>query len=344
MEWAKPEYKKNQLNMAGRRLVDDKVQLDLATAHEMINNWRAAHYYPLNTFKVTLRRKSAEVDNNCLVAQRIKRLSSIALKLERYPTMKLSQMQDIGGCRSILSKITHVRQLVKKYQESDLKHELDAVDDYIDSPKQSGCRGVHLIYRCKYDKTNSMVFNGQSIEIQIRTKLQHSWATAVETVGTLLKQSLKSSQGEERWLRFFALVGSAFASIEKSPSVPSTPSKKAELQTELKAAIAELDAVNTLKMYGKALQVVEPHVKSRYRYFLLKLEPAANNMQIIGFETKDLDRATRSYLQAEKDLDDKAGAEAVLVASDSIQSLKRAYPNYFLDTDRFVSELEKWIA
>lgn len=203
---------------------------------------------------------------------------------------------------------------------------------------------MHLIYRCKYDKPNSLIYNGQSIEIQIRTKLQHSWATAVETVGTLLKQSLKSSQGEERWLRFFALVGSAFAMIEKTPVVPNTPIQKQKLLAELKSVTKELDAINTLKMYGKALQVVMPHAKSKYRYFLLRLEPAANKIQVIGFDTKDLDKATEQYLIIEKEIAENPGAETVLVASDSITSLNRAYPNYFLDTDRFVSEVEKWLA
>lgn len=343
MDWAKPEYSKRQINVAGKKLVRPVSQAELAEAQGVINNWRAAHNYPLNTFKVTLRRKSEAVDSDCLVAQRIKRLSSIELKLKRFSTMKLSQMQDIGGCRSILNRMSQVKQLVKKYEDSDLKHELDAKDDYVQTPKQSGYRGVHLIYKCKYDKPNSIVYNSQSIEIQIRTKLQHSWATAVETVGTLLKQSLKSSQGEERWLRFFALVGSAFATMEKTPLVPNTPRQKSELLAELKIVTAELDAINTLKMYGKALQVVMPHAKSKHRYFLMRLEPAANNMQVFGYDTKDLDKATEQYLEIEKELADKPGAEAVLVASNSINSLNRAYPNYFLDTDRFVSDVEKWL-
>ena len=36
------------------------------------------------------------------------------------------------------------------------------------------------------------------IEMQIRTKLQHIWATAVETMGTFLGQALKSRQGDQQ--------------------------------------------------------------------------------------------------------------------------------------------------
>lgn len=41
--------------------------------------------------------RAKKVDRDVIVAQRIKRLSSIQLKLERNPNMKLSQMQDLGG-------------------------------------------------------------------------------------------------------------------------------------------------------------------------------------------------------------------------------------------------------
>ena len=36
--------------------------------------------------------------------------------------------------------------------------------------------------------------------------------------------------------------------------------------------------------------------------------------------------------------------QAVLVAADSLQSLKRAYPNYYLDTGRFVEYLDQLLA
>ena len=57
------------------------------------------------------------------------------------------------------------------------------------------------------------------IELQIRTRLQHAWATAVETMGIFIDHSLKSSQGPQDWLDFFSLVGNAFAYIEGSPTL-----------------------------------------------------------------------------------------------------------------------------
>ena len=97
MAWAVPEYSKRKVNVAGREIIYPP-RTDLINwvqALGVVNNWRASHSFPLNTFQIGLRSKGRNVDHHCLVAQRIKRLSSIEEKLLRFPTMTLSQMQDI---------------------------------------------------------------------------------------------------------------------------------------------------------------------------------------------------------------------------------------------------------
>jgi hypothetical protein len=44
----------------------------------------------------------------------------------------------------------------------------------------------------------------------------------VETVGTFIQQPLKSSQGEEDWLRFFIVMSSDMAFLDKKPIVAGT--------------------------------------------------------------------------------------------------------------------------
>ncbi len=313
-------------------------------ALQVINGWRGAHYYPLNTFKVTLRRKALEVDPDRIVAQRIKRLSSIELKLERFPNMRFSQMQDIGGCRAIVATTANVRKLMKKYETSDLKHKLDDVDDYILKPKDSGYRGVHLIYSYYSDKKAPSAWNGLNIEMQLRSRLQHAWATAVEIVGTFLSQSLKSSQGEERWLRFFALMGSALARREGSENlVPDTPNSVAALKTELRKSVGELNVRDVLQMYQNGIEVGLQGAASGDYYFLLRLEPSVGRMNVTGFKRHDIDRATEEYLRVERQISGTPGSEAVLVSVDSLAVLRRAYPNYFLDTQAFLEEVSEAI-
>ena len=80
------------------------------------------------------------------------------------------------------------------------------------------------------------------IEIQLRSRLQHAWTAAVETMGTASGQALKSSEGDEGWLRFFVLMASEIAFSEGFPLVPDTPDDRDGLRRELAAARA-FDAV-----------------------------------------------------------------------------------------------------
>ena len=127
-------------------------------------------------------------------------------------------MQDIGGVRAIVGSIEQVRELQAAYKSSRFKHQLVSEKDYIAEPKCDGYRSVHLVFR--YVNKRAPDYNGLSVEMQIRTKLQHAWATAVETMGTFLGQALKARQGERQWLQFFEITGSAFAYLEHSPLVP----------------------------------------------------------------------------------------------------------------------------
>ena len=69
--------------------------------------------------------------------------------------MRLSAMQDIGGCRAVMYGIQDVNKLVESYECSDIKHNLFEKNDYIDQPKPSGYRGIHLVYKYAGKKTES---------------------------------------------------------------------------------------------------------------------------------------------------------------------------------------------
>lgn len=308
---------------------------------EIINNWRAAHAYPLNTFQIYLRRKVASVDNNALVAQRIKRLASIEQKLRIMPKLKLSEMQDIGGCRAVVESVAKVNQLVSAYGKSDLKHRRIDYDDYIRKPKKSGYRSYHLIYRYRSDKQGGMPFNGRKIEVQLRTRLQHSWATAVETVGTFTRQALKSSIGGQDWLRFFQLMGTVMALEEGTSPVPNTPTDKSELLRELRDCANNLQVETKLSAYGAAMkQIGRPRGRSGRQLYLLILDTNAQTITLRGYSISHADEAFKDYSETEQMIRSKTGDEAVLVSVDSVNMLRGAYPNYFLDTEVFRSKLK----
>jgi Region found in RelA / SpoT proteins len=341
MEWVSPLYSRKKVDAAGEALVLQPTTEELDSALTVVSNWRSAHSRPLYTFRFGLRRYAEEIDPNVLVAQRIKRLSSISLKLILRPNMKLSQMQDIGGCRAVVNSVDEVQKLYVRYKSSEIKHKLITVDHYILTPKASGYRSLHLVY--KYFSDRKATHNGLRIEVQIRSQLQHAWATAVETVGTFIRQGLKSSQGEADWLRFFALMGTALAEREQSAPVPNTPTDPTELKRQLRELASKLDVSSRLQAYGKALNSVEGIGTNSDYYYLLELDPSAMKIRVSGYKQKDLEQATAHYLDIEKTISGTS-ADAVLVSVDSMASLRRAYPNYFLDTNRFVEAVNQAIA
>jgi Region found in RelA / SpoT proteins len=338
MGWTKPQHTRQEVNAAGAALIDLGITGDdREYALAIVNNWRSSHAFPLNTFQMYLRGKKSQVDRLGVVAQRIKRLSAIELKLELIPNLRLAQMQDIGGCRAVVRSMRALRQLHHLYEETQFKHELVHFDNYVESPRMSGYRSIHLVYRYYSDKNPA--HNDLKVEMQLRTRLQHAWATAVETVGAFRGQSLKSGLGDAEWLRFFALMGSAIAIRERTPLVDGTPTDRAELRRELKEYVEELDVIGHLRDYRVVLDNVPLGAFRSLNYFLLQLKPREGRLLITPYRRRESEEGSRQYFQAERQarFELEEDSDAVLVSVDSLKELRAAYPNYYADTRRFVN-------
>ena len=79
-----------------------------------------------------------------------------------------------------------------------------------------------------------------------------------------------------------------------------------------------------------------------YVLLVLDLDPDPPSLTIRSYPRHRLTVGMRDYQEQEKRL---AGAhgDVVLVASDSLASLRRAFPNYFGDTRTFVKEMRRLI-
>jgi hypothetical protein len=332
MAWATPLYQVQEVNAAGKMLAKAEIPTVDEPYLTVINNWRSSHSYPLNTFQITLRNRAKKYEKDITVAQRIKRLESIHAKLSRQSTMRLSQMQDIAGCRVVFKSVNNVRKLANRYKTSSFDHIFRGEKDYISSPKADGYRCHHIVFEYRGLGPTS-VYDGTKIEIQIRTQRQHAWATAVEAVGIFTKQALKSNRGDDDWLRFFAVMGTAIAAIEQTPSVPGTPVTKTDLVAEAKRLSDKLKVQQMLEMYNVSLNVTG--AAKDEKYFLLQLDPTTRNVTVRRFKAKESQDANKQYTALENEAASNSALQVALVSVESIVALKRAYPNYFLDTDMF---------
>lgn len=251
-------FSKNQYNKAGEKLKNNNLsEEEKKDFLKKLNTYKKFHSYPLNVFVNRLNSLKKE-RSSILISQRLKRTSSIIKKLKRRykekATMKLTQIQDIGGCRIIFYTLKELQSFYEKnYLNSSLKHKLIKTNNYLSKPKKDGYRSLHLVYKYKSDKEKKKIYNGLSIEIQFRTKLQHIWATAVEIVDFFTKQNLKLNKGEKKWKDFFKTLSKIFFNEEY---------KKKNKNEDIKR----------LNCLEKELGVVEHFQKWRYSFHILNKE------------------------------------------------------------------------
>ena len=338
--WKEPIYSKKEINEAGdilRRGIYTDAERD--NALEIIDNWRAAHAYPLHVFYMNLRRH-ASTRTDVLVVERLKRLDSIVKKIEREKGMQLYRMQDLGGCRVVLPTIQDVYDFEEGIIASRIRHELKKRNDYITKPKTSGYRSLHLIYRFISDTPSKQVFNEYPmlIEIQIRTHMQHIWATAVETLGFFINQAIKSGQGTDDIKRFFALVSSLFAIEEKCSLVPGTSDKQANLIDELK----RIDRKNHVLEKLRAIRVaLFQETENKQGYYILRLYYNSHRVSIRYFLPSEYEAANNAYDKYEQEYHNEP-ADTVLVRATSFETVKNAYPNYFMDIAEFIAIIDEY--
>ena len=210
-------------------------------------------------------------------------------------------------------------------------------------PKDDGYRSIHLIYKYKSDKEGKKDYNGLLIEVQIRSKLQHLWATAIETVDFFTRQAIKSNEGQKEWMDFFKLVSSAFAIIENTPLIQKTPTDEKELYYQIKKKEEELQVIKIMGGWAQAVQVFEKASKEKpnLRFFLLELDIIGEKLNITGYPEGQEEKAIAKYAKAEKRNQGKREYDVVLVGVDATNDLRKAYPNYFADTKEFLENLKK---
>lgn len=341
--WKKVEYTRNQIIRAGKTIKNpNSTPQEKEFALKVIDNWREAHAYPLQVIYVHLK-NMAQSNQKIIVAQRLKRLESIIKKLEREHSMSLWTIQDLGGCRFIVDSIEDVYNYYDKYKNSRIRHRYIKDYDYIDSPKKSGYRSLHVVYEFHSDRVDTYNKN-MLIEIQFRTHLQHLWATAVETMGLFTKEAIKSGQGSDDVKRFFVLVSALFAIKERTSMVPN-------VTNDLNEIISEVEDLNAKHNYLDFLSGIKVAVDKQYdndpkgfaEYYILKLNYNSKQLTIRRYPSKLFGLATETYNSIEKEKGEE-NIDAVLVRVDSFKMLKKAYPNYFSDIGEFIKIVKSYLS
>jgi hypothetical protein len=261
-------------------------------------------------------------------------------------------MQDIGGCRAIVKDLSELNKLRDKLVKSKSTHCIVNEYDYL-NPKESGYGGVHLIYSCFDTRADGYPWKKTKIEVQLRTKLQHAWATSLEIIDTLEQIELKTSlDGHADWRRFFSVTGKLVAHEEGAITLDDATLK--EHQLEVMELDSTLDARMKLLQFSigiKALTSKDKKILKNKNTGMILVTISQNNINTFIDNIKDikgkvtpLDVNVKSYKMkdTEKALKDLNKHEldpdiiiAVLLSASNARTLKKAYPNYFGSTQEF---------
>lgn len=216
------------------------------------------------------------------------------------------------------------------------------ITDYVKSPKDSGYRSIHIIYKYQSANDGNKHLDGLLIEMQLRTLVQHYWSTAVETVGIFTNESLKSSQGNQEWLNFFKYVSQAFCIVEKTNLRDDLPKEKEVLQKIIIEYMKTLDVENVLNSYASTLKF-QPSREKNIEYSLVVLDTQEKTILQKPFRKEEFDMANTFYEALEKKHKNDTHIQIVLISTSIAKNLKKAYPNYFADTIEFLKILTQFL-
>jgi putative GTP pyrophosphokinase len=215
---AAPRFTNGEVNRCGRHLAELLIEMRespeaalrdltrfnatvLPHAIDVIDWWRSEHAKPLTSVNANLRHY-LHPHGPVAVTQRLKRFPTVVDKLIREPRMKLTQMADIGGCRALLPDQDAVSAVTRGLRKN---WEVRRIRDYVEEPRSSGYRAVHLIIQR----------NGRLIELQLRTPLQDAWANQVEDDSRRVGIDFKSGAGQEEVHRYYVRVSRLLALRER---------------------------------------------------------------------------------------------------------------------------------
>lgn len=212
--------------------------------------------------------------------------------------------------------------------------------DYIQNPKHTGYRGIHDVYRYSARSNRLPYWDGLQVEIQYRTTYQHAWATAVEVSGLITGNHAKFERGEEDNQQFFRLSSEIIARAWEGLTSCCHQLSNQELISQF----SELEERLRLLRRLTGIQVIADdrffESLGRRNNLILRMGEADGALSVEVNRYQSFPLASIKYFELEERFPEK---DIVLVRSDSLDQVKKAFQNYFGDTKDFVRLIESGI-
>ena len=285
-------------------------------AADVVDMWREAHADTMAWFERSVSDRMTRAGLDCKVAQRLKRKPQMVRKLLRSRTMRLSQMQDVSGCRVLLQGPDEVvKARARILARASPGYTVRAEADYRAKGRaDTKYRAVHLV----------LLREGRPVEVQLRTRRQHAWAEAVERAAERTGFALKDGYGPEPLIEFFRLASDSFWLLDSGKPLPAPQRKELRrLHSAIKTYLPEVPATKvTTKLDLQAFSTRSNNWLIIYNW------RDAEFVNWVDFGT-DAEAAARRYGEWERRYPYEEGYEVVLIGADSSKTISETHAHYF---------------
>lgn len=319
-------HSKSKVDKAGQALAKGNARTDeeLIELESVFNDYRKSHLQPLTELTLELQRWLTEYGAKYYIAQRLKRKPQIIRKLNRLH-VRLSQLQDIGGCRIIVADNRDVDRLTKFLTEKlSVTAKLKATDYREKGRDDTGYRALHLIF------TRDGVF----LELQVRSQVQHYWAESIERTSVVYGHHLKEKEGDPRVVAYFKALSDVFYEIESGRQP--APQSKIEIDRLREVTEAIIIASDTNKVFDsfvnediiKTLTTIESR-RSGFNNWIIVFNWNTGSFTTWDIIDRDPDLAAASYGNYERQFPAQQGFEVVMIGSSDVATVRETHSHYF---------------
>ncbi len=312
-------------------------------------NWRSNHSKIIDyTGSLIIEKlEKHHLTKEVSISDRLKRLPTIINKIQRQPKMRLHKMQDIAGIRIVCNDLDTVYKVKEALlqEAKNTKNKINKYTDYIQDCRNTGYRGMHMIYR--YNNPDDELHD-YATELQIRTQRQHTWAMAVELASFILQEDLKSGKGENDWLEFFKNVSDLFYSKDTNSKIDKETLARAEkLYKRLNVGLLLKNISNTIIRISR--QIINNN-NTHSVLIHMKIENKRSQTSLEGYDISKYLQAINKYKKIETNIIDNKtenSEHVVLVRigvpifkdEDLQDYIKSSFPSFFTDAEVFLKEL-----
>lgn len=294
----------------------------------VFDDYRKGHLQPLTETTLELQHWLSGFGSSYYIAQRLKRKPQIIRKLNRLH-VRLTQLQDIGGCRIIVDNnkdVDKLHQYLLERVKNQKNIELFRTTDYREKGRDdTGYRALHLIL----NRT------GKKLELQVRSKIQHYWAESIERTSVIYGYHLKEQEGDVSVIQYFKKLSDIFYEMEAGREPTSVQKLEIDrLRHSSEDIIRQSDKNKVFDSYVnediiKTLTSIETSKKTQFNNWIIVFDWNTGSFISWNIVNRDPDEAIKAYVDHEKQFNTLEGYEVVMIGSSDVATVRQTHSHYF---------------